>query len=60
MNFFKKKKTGRKEKCIMTFARSWNTVAATRSLGKSGVEVITGDNLYFAASNFSLYSKGLA
>ena len=40
MNIFKKKKKGRKEKCIMTFARSWNTVAATRCLGKHGVEQI--------------------
>jgi len=54
----KKEKNGREEICILTFARSWNTVVATRSLGKMGVKVITGDNLYLAASNFSLYSKG--
>ncbi len=56
--FKKKKREGRKEICILTFARSWNTVVATRSLGKLGVKVITGDNLYLAASNFSIYSKG--
>ena len=54
----KNKKKERKEKCILTFARSWNTVAATRALGQEGVEVITGDNAYLAASNFSFYSKG--
>jgi len=60
MGLFKhKKKEGKREEiCILTFARSWNTVVATRSLGKMGVKVITGDNLYLAASNFSLYSKG--
>jgi predicted ATP-grasp superfamily ATP-dependent carboligase len=52
------KKSVRKEKCIITFARSWNSVVATRCLGKHGVEVITGDNLYVAASNFSFYSRG--
>ncbi len=51
-------KRQRQEKCILTFARSWNTVAATRCLGEHGVEVITGDNLAIAASNFSFYSKG--
>jgi predicted ATP-grasp superfamily ATP-dependent carboligase len=58
MGLFKKKKKGHQEICILTFARSWNTVVATRSLGQMGVKVITGDNLYLAASNFSLYSKG--
>lgn len=48
----------RKEKCIITFGRSWNAVAATRCLGQHGIDVITGDNYYVAASNFSLYSKG--
>jgi predicted ATP-grasp superfamily ATP-dependent carboligase len=58
MNLFKKKKKGRKEKCIMTFGRSWHTIAATRGLGKMGVDVITGDTLYLTGSNFSFYSKG--
>lgn len=52
------KENKRKETCILTFARSWNAVVATRDLGAHGVKVITGDNLYIAASNFSLYSKG--
>ena len=47
-----------KETCILTFARSWNAVVATRDLGAHGVKVITGDNLYLAASNFSIHSKG--
>ena len=58
MIFLKKKKSGPKEKCIMTFGRSWHTIAATRSLGKMGVDVITGDNLFLTGSNFSFYSKG--
>lgn len=48
----------RKEVAILTFARSWNTIAATRDLGEHGVKVITGDNLSLAGSNFSVYSKG--
>jgi predicted ATP-grasp superfamily ATP-dependent carboligase len=48
----------RKEVCILTFARSWNAVVATRDLGAHGVQVITGDNMYIAASNFSVHSKG--
>jgi len=51
-------KLKRKETCILTFARSWNAVVATRDLGAHGIKVITGDNLYLAASNFSIHSKG--
>ena len=47
----------RKEICILTFARAWNTLVATRDLGVHGVEVITGDSLPLAASSFSKYSK---
>ena len=50
-------KSPRKRKCIMTFARSWNGLAATRCLGKHGVHVITGDIDAVAAANFSRYSK---
>ncbi len=50
-------KTPRKKKCILTFARAWNTLAATRCLGRQGIEVITGDTSTFAAANFSRYSK---
>lgn len=54
----KKNENRRKEICILTFARSWNTVAACRNLGEHGVKVITGDNHTLAGSNFSVYSKG--
>jgi hypothetical protein len=47
----------RKRKCILTFARSWNGLAATRCLGKHGIHVITGDIDAVAAANFSRYSK---
>lgn len=52
-----KKKDGRRQVCIVTFARSWNALAATRCLGKNGVEVITGDDSLICSSNFSVYSK---
>jgi len=44
-------------KCILTYARSWITLAATRSLGKNGIYIITGDTNRAAAANFSRYSK---
>lgn len=47
----------RKRKCILTFARSWNGLAATRCLGKQGIYVITGDIDAVATANFSRYSK---
>lgn len=47
----------RKRKCILTFARSWNGLAATRCLGRHGIHVITGDIDAVAAANFSRYSK---
>ncbi len=43
-------------KAILTYARGWNTLAAVRSLGKKGVEVITADEYDFAPSYFSKYS----
>lgn len=49
--------SSRKRKCILTFARSWNGLAATRCLGKHGIHVITGDIDVVAAANFSRYSK---
>jgi len=55
---FSKKRKKREEICILTFARSWNAVVATRDLGSHGIRVITGDNMYVAASNFSVHSKG--
>lgn len=47
----------RKQKCILTYARSWIALAATRCLGKQGIYVITGDTDRCAAANFSRYSK---
>lgn len=47
----------RKRKCILTYARSWIGLAATRCLGKQGIYVITGDTDRVAAANFSRYSK---
>ncbi|MHC4605402.1 MAG: hypothetical protein ACYTAF_00510, partial [Planctomycetota bacterium] len=43
-------------KAIITFARGWNALAATRSLGKKGIEVVTGDEYRFAPASFSKYS----
>ena len=47
----------RKRKCILTYARSWIALAATRCLGKHGIYVITGDTERAATANFSRYSK---
>jgi len=43
--------------CIITFARSWQALVATRALGKAGVTVVTADRDKFATSFFSKYSK---
>jgi predicted ATP-grasp superfamily ATP-dependent carboligase len=43
-------------RAIVTFARSWSTLAVTRSLGRRGVEVVTGDEHPFAPASFSKYS----
>lgn len=43
-------------RAIVTFARAWSALAATRSLGRKGVEVITGDEHPFAPATFSKYS----
>ena len=43
-------------KAVITFARGWNALAATRSLGRKGIEVITGDEHRFAPASFSKYS----
>ncbi|MDD5727329.1 MAG: ATP-grasp domain-containing protein [Victivallales bacterium] len=47
----------RKKRCIVTYASGWSALAATRSLGSAGVEVITGDNNLLAPGSFSKYSK---
>jgi len=43
-------------KAIITFARGWQTLVATRSLGRRGVEVVTGDEYAMTAASFSRYS----
>ena len=43
-------------RAIITFSRGWQTLVATRSLGKRGVEVITGDEYAMTAASFSRYS----
>ena len=47
----------RKQKCIVTYASSWSALAAARSLGEEGIEVITGDHNILAPGSFSKYSK---
>ena len=42
-------------KVIITYARAWSALAATRSLGKKGIEVIAGDEYACAPSSFSKY-----
>lgn len=41
---------------ILTFSRGWNALAAARSLGKKGVEVIAGDEYPFSPTSFSKYT----
>ena len=43
-------------RAIITFSRGWQTLVATRSLGRRGVEVITGDEYAMTAASFSRYS----
>ena len=49
------KTTGR---AIVTFARGWQTLVAVRSLGRRGVEVITGDQYSMTPGSLSKYSTG--
>jgi predicted ATP-grasp superfamily ATP-dependent carboligase len=49
-------KDGNAGRAIITFSRGWQTLVATRSLGKRGVEVITGDEYAMTATSFSRYS----
>jgi predicted ATP-grasp superfamily ATP-dependent carboligase len=44
-------------KAILTFARGWNCLAAARSLGRRGIEVIAGDEYRFSPTSFSKYTK---
>ena len=48
--------TGSAGRTIITFSRGWQTLVATRSLGRRGVEVITGDEYAMTAASFSKYS----
>ncbi len=41
---------------ILTYGRAWSALAAARSLGKRGIEVITGDEYDFAPASLSKYS----
>jgi predicted ATP-grasp superfamily ATP-dependent carboligase len=43
-------------RAILTFSRGWNALAAARSLGKKGVEVIAGDEYRFSPTSFSNYT----
>ena len=43
-------------KAILTFARGWNCLAAARSLGQKGIEVIAGDEYRFSPTSFSKYT----
>ena len=50
------KDAGSTGRAIITFSRGWQTLVATRSLGRRGVEVITGDEYAMTAASFSRYS----
>jgi len=43
-------------KAILTFGRAWSTLAAARSLGKRGIEVVVGDEYDFAPAGLSKYA----
>jgi hypothetical protein len=47
---------GLKMRAILTFARGWNALAAARSLGRRGIEVIAGDEYAFSPTSFSKYT----
>lgn len=47
---------GNAGRAIITFSRGWQTLVATRSLGRRGVDVITGDEYAMTAASFSRYS----
>jgi predicted ATP-grasp superfamily ATP-dependent carboligase len=44
-------------KALLTFARGWNCLAAARSLGRKGIEIIAGDEYRFSPTSFSKYTK---
>jgi len=43
---------------IVTYARSWSSLAAVRSLGKRGLRVFSADTAPLGAATFSKYSYG--
>lgn len=43
-------------RAILTFSRGWNALAAARSLGRKGIEVIAGDEYLFSPTSFSKYT----
>jgi predicted ATP-grasp superfamily ATP-dependent carboligase len=43
-------------KAILTFSRGWNALAAARSLGARGVQIIAGDEYRFSPTSFSKYT----
>ena len=44
-------------RAIVTFSRGWQTLVAVRSLGRRGVEVITGDHYSMTPGSLSKYSQ---
>lgn len=44
-------------KAILTFGRAWSALAATRSLGRRGIEVVVGDEYDFAPAGLSKYAS---
>lgn len=45
-------------RAILTFGRAWSALAATRSLGKRGIEIVAGDEYEFAPAGLSKYAIG--
>jgi predicted ATP-grasp superfamily ATP-dependent carboligase len=45
-------------RAILTHTRGWHALAATRSLGRQGIEVYCGEEAPFAPCFFSRYCKG--
>ncbi|MBV8881417.1 MAG: hypothetical protein JO332_15735, partial [Planctomycetaceae bacterium] len=43
-------------KAILTYGRAWSALAAARSLGKRGIEVVVGDEYAFAPAALSKYA----
>jgi predicted ATP-grasp superfamily ATP-dependent carboligase len=50
------KRDPRAGRAIITYARGWQSLEATRSLGRLGVEVVTGDEFGLTPTSFSRFS----